>query len=141
MPVWGGLNKEEIRDLQVLQNKAAQIITHMPVRGASRNEIFDMVNWMTVQQPIEYHTLVSIFKIKTRQEKEYLFNILSNENIRGNINILPNQLKFTYKSSCFRGVESYNKLPIEIKLSETEVIFKRKLKIWIMLNVRRFLDD
>ena len=95
MPVWGGIGKEDLRDIQVLQNKAARIVMHSPLMGVSRNDIFNQINWLTLNQLIEYHTLVTIYKIKKKKEPEYLYNILSDENIRRKINIKNENLTLT----------------------------------------------
>ena len=47
LPLFGGCNIGDIRDLQVLQNKVAQIITHSP-RYANRNSMNDDLDWLTV---------------------------------------------------------------------------------------------
>ena len=47
---------EEIRDIQILQNKAAQLVTHSPPRS-NRNVMFDKLGWLTVHQLIRYFTL------------------------------------------------------------------------------------
>ena len=38
LPVFGGCDKEELLSLQVMQNKAARLVTHFPLR-APRNEM------------------------------------------------------------------------------------------------------
>ena len=49
LPLFGGLDKDQLGDLQVLQNKAAQIVTRSPPRAA-RNAMFDRLDWLTVNQ-------------------------------------------------------------------------------------------
>ena len=62
LPVFGGCNSGELRDLQVLQNKAAQIVTHSPPRSV-RNLMFDKLEWLTVNQLVVYRTLLAIYRI------------------------------------------------------------------------------
>ena len=55
LPLFGG----DVRDLQVLQNKAGQIVAHKPP-FTNRAELFDQLGWMTVYQLIVYHTSLGI---------------------------------------------------------------------------------
>ena len=61
LPLFGGCDKSEVKNLQVLQNKAAQIVTHSPPRSR-RSELYDKLEWLTVNQLIVYHTLLQFSK-------------------------------------------------------------------------------
>ena len=52
LPLFGGCDKGEVKDLQVIQNKAAQIVTKKPPR-TNINELYNRLGWMTVAQLIE----------------------------------------------------------------------------------------
>ena len=56
LPLFGGCDITEIKQLQVLQNKAAQVVTHSPPR-AERRAMYARLKWLTVNQLIAYHTL------------------------------------------------------------------------------------
>ena len=75
LPVFGGCNIDEVKNLQVLQNRAAQIVTHSPPRS-KRHLMFDKLKWLTVKQLIVYHTLLTVYKIRQSREPEYLANFL-----------------------------------------------------------------
>ena len=49
LPLFGGCSKAEAKVLQVLQNRAAQVVLRLPPR-TSRSFMFDKLGWMTVQQ-------------------------------------------------------------------------------------------
>ena len=51
LPLFGGCDKGEIQDLQVLQKKAARIVTHKPSRS-SRKDLYDQLGWMSVNQGV-----------------------------------------------------------------------------------------
>ena len=70
--------------LQVLQNKAAQIVTKSPPR-AVRNVMYEKLGWLSVNQLIAYHTLIQVYKIRTSSEPEYLSEVLKNDNRNGKI--------------------------------------------------------
>ena len=74
LPLFGGMDNGDLKDLQVLQNKAAQIATLSPPR-AERSVMFSKLGWLTVNQLIHYHSVISIFKIRSSMEPEYLAGI------------------------------------------------------------------
>ena len=78
LPVYGGLDKGDLKDIQVLQNKAAQVVTHSPPL-AERSPMYDKLNWLTVNQLITYHTVISVFKIRKNLEPEYLARMLTKD--------------------------------------------------------------
>ena len=105
IPVWGGADKGSIQDLQVLENKAAQLVLNSPPR-TSRNEMYDALGWMSVNQLIFYHTVISVYKIRKSMEPEYLAAKLTNDNFRGTI-VVPNTVLSLVKHSfCYRAPES-----------------------------------
>ena len=63
LPVFGGCDKYEIEAIQIMQNQAARLVTHLPLIP-SRKEIFSAAGWMTVNQLICYHSAVSTYRIR-----------------------------------------------------------------------------
>ena len=125
--------------IQVLQNKAARIVTHSPLMGVSRNYIYDQLNWLTVNQLIQYHTLLTIYKIRRDKDPEFLYDILSDTNIRGNIVIRNENLTLTRNSFTIRGPETWNLIPTDIRNEPSLQKFKSKLKKWITKSIPRFV--
>ena len=76
LPVFGGCDKNEIESMQVMQNKAARLVTNLGQR-ASREEIYRQVGWMTVRQLVLYHSALTTYRIRHSQEPEYLNRILN----------------------------------------------------------------
>ena len=139
LPLFGGCNLGHLRDLQILQNKVAQIVTHSP-RHANRNSMFDHLDWLTVNQLVRYFTLLSVFRIRISHEPEYLAECLNNTNRNGKI-IIPNTRLTLYKNSFrIRGSCNWNMLPECIRRVTKISSFKRLVKVWIKENVPRFLD-
>ena len=97
LPLFGGCDITEIKQLQVLQNKAAQVVTHPPPR-AERLAMYSRLKWLTVNQLIAYHTLLTVFKIRQSGEPEYLATFLQEDSRSGHI-ILPNTL-FIHEKFC-----------------------------------------
>ena len=68
LPVFGGLDKNDIKTLQILQNKAAPL-------HAKRTKLFDNLGWLTISQMISYHTVLTIQKVRVQREPEHLAKV------------------------------------------------------------------
>ena len=139
LPLFGGCDTGQIKDLQVLQNKAAQIVTHSPPRSR-RNDLYDKLGWLTVNQLIVYHTLITVFKIRESKEPEYLAGKLSIETPTGRIMIPNTKLSLYQNSFVIRGSSNWNELPQRTRKLKKIGIFKTKVKKWIVLNISRFSE-
>ena len=139
LPVYGGLDKGDLKDIQVLQNKAAQVVTHSPPL-AERSPMYDKLNWLTVNQLITYHTVISVFKIRKNLEPEYLASMLTKDSRNRRIMIPNIDLGLAQKSFTMRGSESWNKLPENIRNQSKISIFKKMVKKWISLNIPKFKE-
>ena len=140
LPVFGGCDKFELEALQIMQNKAARLVTHAPQR-TRRKEIFNQLEWLTVYQLVFYHSALSTFRIRGNQEPEYLSSILSRDNRAERI-IIPNtNLTLAKDSYCYRGAAQWNSLPEYIRKTKKIGLFKSQLKKWIKLNVAQFVED
>ena len=139
LPLYGGCDKYQIKAIQVLQNKAALIVTHLPPR-TSRTELFERVNWLTVNQLIVYHTLITIFKVRQNNEPEYLATKLKNDTRTGRILIPNTDLRLAQNSFVIRGSASWNALPESIRTQAKIGTFKKLTKKWISDNIPRFMD-
>ena len=85
--MWGGCDKGDMKELQVLQNMAAQHVLRLP-RRSSRKEMFDKLGWLTVHQLVFYHTVMAVFKMRQTGEPEYLAEKMLNDNCRGGL-VIP----------------------------------------------------
>ena len=139
LPLFGGCDMGEIRNIQILQNKAAQMVTHSASR-AQRNPMYDELDWMTVNQLVRYFTLLAVFRIRATGEPEYRAASLKNDNIYGKIIVQNTRLTLAQKSFKIRGACNWNALPSSIKTIEKIGSFKKEVKKWIKQNIPRFLD-
>ena len=137
LPLFGGCSKTELNSLQTLQNGAARIALNLPSRS-NRDEMFDTLYWLTVRQLIAFHTLLTIFRIRTTGQPEYLANILLHENRRGKIIVKNSQLELYRRSFSYRGSVLWNKLPESLRNDDKEKTFKKNLSKWIRENISRF---
>ena len=126
--------------MQVQQNKAAQIVLSLPQRS-HRNTMYDKLNWLTVNQLIVYHTLISVHRIRLKGEPEYLADILGKTSRQAGEDIIVENIKLglVRKSFTFRGATQWNKLPPDLRREPKLGKFKKRLRNWIGENVERFL--
>ena len=139
LPLFGGLDNGQLHDLQVLQNKAAQLVCHAPPR-TKRSLLFNKLGWLSVNQLISYHSMLTLFKIRSSKEPEYLSQFLCNDSRNLRI-VVPNQdLTLTRNSFSFRASDQWNQLPIQLRKEVKIGTFKKDVKKWIIANVAQFLD-
>ena len=137
LPLYGGCKVADLHSLQVLQNRAAQVVTHSPPR-THRDTMYSKLKWLTVNQLVAYHTLLTVHKIRQTGEPEYLAQFLKNDNRQDRI-IIPNTtLTLAKKSFIWRGSETWNSLSLTLRKCTKIGQFKRGAKQWVMDNIPRF---
>ena len=139
LPLFGGLDKGQIKGVQILQNKAARMVCGAPPRS-ERTSLYDQLGWLTFNQLIVYNTLIMVKSVRDSKEPEYLSHILSRDSRNGRIMLQGWMLGATTQSFCFRGASGWNLLPREIRNENSMGIYKKRLKQWVLDNVPRFLD-
>ena len=139
LPLFGGCNKNDVRDLQVLQNKAARIVCHAPPL-ASRRGMFDHLDWLSVRQMINYHTLIAIYRIRSSGEPEYSAKMFNNVNRKGSIIVQNTRLSLFQSSFRIRVASQWNCLPQNVREAKKISQFKNGLRQWIKKNVPRFFE-
>ena len=139
LPLFGGCDVGEIKDIQVMQNKAAQLVTNSPPRSI-RNPMYDRLGWLTVNQLVMYHTLLAVYRVRTTGEPEYLAESLCNDNRNGHIILKSTKLTLLKESFKFRGACNWNALPNSLRSLSKIGAFKKGVKVWIKQHVPRFLD-
>ena len=137
--VFGGLDIGEIKEIKVLQNKAARLVCHAPPR-TSRVELYEKLGWLSVHQLISYHTLIPIFRIRSSSEPEYLAEFLNHENRNESIVVPNSRLSVAKNSLLFRGSTLWNQLPLNLRKTTKIGCFKKGVKKWITSNINQFLD-
>ena len=139
LPVFGGCEKGDICSIQVIQNKAAQIATRSPPRF-NRHLMFDKLDWLSVNQLIVYHTLITVYKIRSSSEPKYLATKLNRDNQYGRIILPKYNLELAERGFITRGSRLWNSVPATIRTISNIGSFKRELKKWTKENIPRFLD-
>ena len=144
MPLWAGCEEYLINSLQVAQNKAARCISR-PNTYTPTIEILKACGWMSVRQLMVYHSLVLLHKTLSSGSPVYLhqrvtsggnFSYSTRQATTGSIRQGPGPRKDIARLGwCWRSVDQYNSLPIDLKLDRKLPSFKRRLKDWIGANI------
>ena len=138
--------KEDCRKLQVLQNKTLRLKTGNYTLNAPTNELLDATKDLSVHQLGAHHTLVTVHRIVTTGQSEYLANKLALRTPEPGM-IFPyrqvHTIQFDSTRSVvrsgfvYRGAKLWNCLPVELRLETKANAFKTEVKKWVRESISR----
>lgn len=128
------LNKNQIEQLQKIQNRAMRIILKCN-RYTPIKMMLNVLNFMNVYQRIVYKTLIFIFKMKNRLLPTYLYDNLKtisevhNYQTRNRNDFFIDTVNktSTERSVFLKGLKMYNNLPDSLKNCNKLITFQIKL--------------
>jgi hypothetical protein len=131
-----------INSLQVLQNKAARIITKLGW-GTRTSVLLKQMGWLSINQLIVYHSLILVFKVNQNKKPAYLHGKFKKNfgyrtrQATGNcikVSETPGGDK-TKTAFVHNSTILWNSLPLNLRKTQKLLKFKMELKKWIMMNV------
>ena len=136
--LWGGCEKYLIQALQIIQNRAARVVTgkswFTPVRRLLKD-----CRWLSVQQLIFYHTVLQTHKVVLHGDPVYFKQRMSTQHPRDTRQAAGGSIwrgdDYTGKSFSARGAQAYNNIPSSIRSCCNLLTFKSKLRKWVELNI------
>ena len=151
IPLWSGCEKYLLNSLQIVQNKAARVVTKCGKRTPVKS-LLKQCGWMSVAQLSIFHSMVLVYKILLTKSPHYLYSKLFSvqgetyyktryvQNQKENKNIKLGtdsqaEADIARRSFKYRSTSQWNTLPVKIKEAETVQQFKTLLKIWVSENV------
>ena len=142
--LWSGTEKYLLKSLQVVQNKAARIVS----RQGRRSPVKLMLRhcgWLSIVQLGVFHSLVTIYKILLTKAPHYLHVKLTvdyNRELRSTAN---RKIRLGSDSQAgaglarnsfkYRATSQWNMLPLEIRQAKKVNTFKFMLKKWVSENI------
>ena len=140
------INKEDMRKLQILQNKTLRLLTRAD-KMTSTITLTNMARSLSVHQLGAFHIAAQVFKIYKSKKPDYhhsrLFNnpqstldhvtVRSQNNLQTRINF---NLSTCRGSFFYQGAKLWSALPMSVKNSENAEQFSRRCKDWIRSNIR-----
>ena len=144
MPVWGGTEEFIIRAAQVIQNRAARIVTKMGWFTPQRI-LLKQSNWLSIRQLITYHTLIQVWRTRKNKKPQYMFENFNRKfNYRtrgvtgglheaeGLLQIPESDKAIAKKGIMVRGPTMWNQLPRELRIFRGSLHnFKKELRNWV----------
>ena len=122
--LWGGCEKYLIRSLQVIQSKAARVVTKLDWYTPT-HVLLSQCGWLSVHQLALYHTVILAHKVLMSGSPNYLHNLYSEDygcetRLADMKLIKPGQSKapehdLATSSFRWRSLEQYNSLPLNIR--------------------------
>jgi hypothetical protein len=121
-------SKEQLKRLQLLQNRAMRIVLNCHWR-TSREWMLNILGWQSIKQRIHFNTIVLIYKIRKGMVPGYLTEKLQYRHNNRHELRNPDDFKLPKVNKyCvfYNGLDHYNELPNEMKQSQNINEFKRQ---------------
>ena len=125
--VWGCLGKVLSDKLQRLQSRAFRIISREGYETRSK-DILNKAGFSNLQTRREQQLAVVMYKIKHKMLPNYLHHNHNTRQREYNYALSMPKINAMKKSFGYRGAETWNSLPIELKSQKGLSIFKSKIK-------------
>ena len=134
--IWGNCNAKLKNRVQKLQNRAARTITNAK-SDADNDELLNTLNWLNVQQLIDYTAALQFWKAVNDEGPQYIRDMfiplksIPNYNTRAAANnFRPPVSNLEYGSRRFSqyGCKIWNSLPKDIQATKSLESFKENLK-------------
>ena len=134
--VWGSASPKWIKEVQLLQNKAA-IYVRNGNRYSKISNLLAECKWLSVYQLVKYHSLLTLWKLYTLNRSSILLNRVAEESVNNTV-LLTHGGRILLSQSAWRvrAVNDWNTLPLELREETNLNKFKGSLKTWILNNTR-----
>ena len=137
-PLYGGCPDYLLTSLQILQNKAARLVTKSSWYTPA-STMLKQVGWLNIRQMITYHSLIMIHKAKHGKKPSYIFDRVSSafdvatrfaesNAIRENRTM---KTQIGKESFLPRTIKDWNRLPADIRAASNHEKFKVGVKQWV----------
>ena len=151
IPLWSGCEGYLLNSLQIVQNKAARLVTKCGKRTPVKS-LLNQCGWLSVAQLSVFHSLVLVFKVLETKSPQYLYDKLSGtqeemhyetrytreQQRNQTIKLGPDshaEGELAKRSFKYRASAKWNTLPLSIRQARNLRNFKFELKKWVLTNV------
>ena len=142
--LWGGCDEYLLSALQIIQNRAARIVSRLswftPVRI-----LLKKCKWLSVRQLILYQSVILTHKIASTGSPASLAEKMSTSHPYNTRQANSGSIRYGeqfsssdergHSSFCYRGTKDYNRIPAFIRSTKFLPSFKYKLRKWIEENI------
>ena len=140
--VWGQCNDTLTDRLQILQNKAARVITKVKYEDADHLGLTCQLGWLTVRGLIKLDLGIFMYQSqnnllpetagKFHIPTEMVHSYETRSAVSGNVFLPRYELSFTQKSMAFSGAKIWNEIPVSIEKAPSIDSFKEKRKAYYL---------
>ena len=142
--LWGGCENYLAKQLQVLQNRAARLVTG---NGwfTTKRKLLKTCKWLSINKLIVFQSIIATHKIVINNSPYHLATRISTTHPRWTRQATTGCIRFgeTFSANqslvktsfCYRTVSQYNSIPASIRSIRSIATFKSKLKKWVEVNV------
>ena len=74
IPLWGGCENFLIRSLQIVQNRAARVVTKHGMFTPTKTLLREC-GWLSVSQLVFFHSVVLLYKTRIEKKPRFLFDM------------------------------------------------------------------
>ena len=129
IPMWGGVNRKESKQIQVIINKCARMVLGKTRRTRTRALMIGC-NWFYFSELVQYHSLLIMWKLVHLNIPRHLRSKIeiSQDNI---VNTTKGRIKTSSSSFRWRTIQDWNDLSPELRQEENIGMFKKSLKKFI----------
>ena len=137
------LTKEDVRKLQVLQNKCLRIITHSDYKTPTVS-LLQKTNTLSVHQMMAQFSLSQVFsiyksKLPTYHYSRLFVNTQAELRTRSandySVNRIEFKLSIARTNFFYQSSRLWSALPEDIKAARNKSIFKKLSKSWVKSNI------
>jgi hypothetical protein len=138
---WSCSKKSELNRISKLQKRAARIITNSDNNTNSR-DLFNDLNWLKFDSRCKYFTNLLVYKALNNLAPSYihLISLSNNEKYelrsttrKDIIHKKPNT-NYLKRTFSYSSMETWNQLPVELRITPNLKTFKSKLKLFLKYN-------
>ena len=139
--VYFGINEASLRKLQHVQNCAARLVLK---RNAtmSLDDFFFTAHWLKVKERIFYKVILIVHKCITFQAPLVVSGLLNFGNSMRTRKLQEKGVntKFGLRSFEHVGPKLWNLLPKELRMEQDTIVFKKRLKSYLMISGRTLME-
>lgn len=133
---WGGAGNTHIHRLQVLQKWILKII-HARVRTYPTETLFRESSVLDIKQLFCRDLLITQYTHRARlSQRNHPYETRNKKNVQ-----LPKPVRtHTQHSFYYLGPKLYNMIPLELRTTSSIYVFKKQIRLWVIMKGRSFAD-
>ena len=140
--LWGGTSDLLLNMLQILQNRAARIVTRRSIYTSQR-DLLMQCGWLNIRQLVALHDMVLVYKTLKEKKPVALYKSLSKSFSYRTRAATTGALVDNYRTTkdiskdsfLIRATKVWNTLPPEVRVASSLTLFKTQLKNWIQISM------